>query len=155
MNTAYLSLGSNIDPEKNLPEALHRLSLSMEICGVSSLWRTPSIGYDGPDFLNAAVCVKTNFDAHHLKEDILCLIEQEMGRIRQSNKNAPRPIDLDILLFNNQIMEPGLFTLDHLIFPLAELLPMLKEKSEAPPLQEIALQHLSISNATQFGKFNF
>lgn len=155
MNSAYLSLGSNIEPEKNLPEALRRLSNILQICGSSSVWKTPSVGYDGPDFLNAVVCVSTNLDAHTLKEDHLCRIEEEMGRVRVNNKNAPRTIDLDILVFNDQVLDVMLFQFDHLLLPLAELLPFLSESSTTAPIIEIAAEHLKSSPATKFGKLVF
>ncbi|MPM38765.1 2-amino-4-hydroxy-6-hydroxymethyldihydropteridine pyrophosphokinase [bioreactor metagenome] len=152
MNSAYLSLGSNIEPEKNLPEALRRLSGIVKICGASSVWKTPSVGYDGPDFLNAVICVSTDLDAHSLKEDHLCRIEEEMGRVRVINKNAPRTIDLDILLFNDQVMDVLLFKFDHLLLPLSELVPNLREGLSSLPLNEIAAEHLKSSPATKIGK---
>jgi len=153
MNTIYLSLGSNIDPEKNLPEALRRLTQIVKIEGISSIWRTQSIGFDGPEFLNAAIRLNTNLDAEFFKEDILCSIEVSMGRIRLADKNAPRTIDLDILIFNNQIFDQNLFKLDHLILPLAELLPSLKETPNSPSLHEIATQRLLTTKAFKTGRF--
>ncbi len=153
MNTAYLSIGSNIDPEKNLPEALRRLSQIAEVCGTSSIWKTPSVGYAGPDFLNAIVCVTTDFDAHTLKEEYLCSIEAEMGRVRTANKNAPRTIDLDILLFNQEILDVSVFKLDHLILPLAELIPALRQDESSPTLKEIADERLTHTSACKCGKF--
>jgi 7,8-dihydro-6-hydroxymethylpterin-pyrophosphokinase len=58
-----------------------------------------------------------------LKSLVLRRIEIEMGRIRIFNKYAPRPIDLDNLIADGQIIEPGLWSRAHLAVPLAELLP--------------------------------
>ncbi len=154
MNTAYLSLGSNIDPEKNLPEALLKISNLVEVCGMSSIWITPSVGFDGPDFLNAAICIKTNFNATEFKEEYLCSIEESMGRVRTANKNAPRTIDIDIVIFNNYILDPNLFEYDHLIFPMAELLPTLQKTHGSPTLHELAQQRLQKSSASVFGHFS-
>jgi 2-amino-4-hydroxy-6-hydroxymethyldihydropteridine diphosphokinase len=153
MNTVYLSLGSNIEPEKNLPEALRRLTQIVQIEGISSIWRTQSVGFAGPEFLNAAIRIVTNLDGEIFKDDILCSIEESMGRVRLADKNAPRTIDIDILIFNNQILDNNLFNLDHLILPLAELLPTLRETPNSPSLQEIASQRLLRTTAYKTGRF--
>ena len=151
MNTAYLSLGSNIEPEKNLPDALKRLAEFVHIEGVSSVWHTRSIGSMGPDFLNAAVKVSTELNAYTLKEEILCSLEESMGRIRLADKNAPRTIDVDILVFNQEVLDRHIFLYDHLILPLSELIPELRESVNSPSLREIASTHESTTSAYRVG----
>ena len=140
MNKAYLLLGSNIEPEKNIPLAVQILSQhpDLKVLQVSSTWQTPSIGHEAPDFHNAAVCVKTHLDSYVLKENVLCQIEHEMGRIRLENKNAPRTIDLDIEVYNGEILDPEIFIQHHLMLPLAEILPDLISPEQKLSLAQIA-----------------
>jgi len=125
MNMAYLLLGSNIEPEKNIPLAMQKLrgTPDLQVLRVSSTWQTPSVGHKAQDFHNLGVSALTPLDAYALKENVLCEIEHELGRVRYPDKNAPRTIDLDILVFNNQVLDPHIFTYDHLCLPLAEILP--------------------------------
>jgi len=127
MNEAYLLLGSNIDPDKFIPLALNALhhSPQLTIKKISTTWRTKAVGSEGDDFLNVAVYITTGCELYCLKEMILGEIENSLGRIRTEDKNAPRTIDLDIIVFNNKLLDPNIFELDHLILPLADLLPEL------------------------------
>jgi 2-amino-4-hydroxy-6-hydroxymethyldihydropteridine diphosphokinase len=107
-NTAYLSLGSNIEAEANLRAALELLAAQTRLVAVSSVWETRPVGLaEQPNFLNAAAIVETDLTVEQLKREVLTVIEQRLGRVSQANKNAPRPIDLDITLFNREIMELG------------------------------------------------
>lgn len=154
MNTAFLSLGSNVKPEENLPKAVRLLSDQVQITAISSIWHTQAIGSESPAFLNAAVKILAYFSAHDLKENILCKIEEELGRVRIQNKFAPRPIDLDILIFNDKVLDSSLFTLDHLIFPMSELTPELIDEEHNLRLQEIAQLHRFQTSAYCVGRFS-
>jgi len=152
MNTVILGLGSNIVPEQNLPKALQQLSRFVKIDAVSSLWETAAIGSNGPAFLNAAASVRTEFDAAYLKTKILGEIETSLGRVRVADKNAPRTIDLDILVFNQTIFDQNIFSLDHLILPLAELVPDLRDAQSEKTLAELACEHCCKPTAVKVGK---
>lgn len=125
MNTVFLLLGSNIDPDKNIPQALEALrnSPQLEVIQVSSTWRTKAVGSEGDDFLNVAVHIHSNCELYCLKEMILGEIENRLGRIRTEDKNAPRTIDLDIIVFNDELLDTEIFELDHMILPFYDLLP--------------------------------
>jgi 2-amino-4-hydroxy-6-hydroxymethyldihydropteridine diphosphokinase len=155
MNLAYIGVGSNIEADKNIQSALQRLSLELMIVAVSSLWHTVAVGDIRPPFLNAVILVETEHDLHSLKEDILCRMEDEMGRVRSSDKNASRPIDLDILIFNHEIQDIQIFVYDHLIYPLAELLPELTNPSSGKTLLEISQEHAASTQAYRVAELKF
>jgi 2-amino-4-hydroxy-6-hydroxymethyldihydropteridine diphosphokinase len=120
---ACLLLGSNIHPEKNLVQGLELLGKEVKIMRFSSAWETPAVGSAGPDFLNAAVLITTLMEAGELKEKVLRPLEAKLGRVRSADKNAPRPIDFDIILFDGQLLDPSLWHYAHRAVPVAEILP--------------------------------
>ncbi len=120
---ACLLLGSNIEPEKNLPRGVELLQQKVAVTRSSSVWQTAPVGFEGPDFLNLALLVSTFHNASELKERILRPLEARMGRVRTADKNAPRPIDFDIIIFDGQLLDPNLFLYAHRAVPVAEILP--------------------------------
>ncbi len=138
MNEVFLLLGSNIDPEKNILLALNYLKDHFTILDVSNTWQTKPVGSNEADFLNTAVKLQTTLDAFTLKEKCLCHIEEVLGRVRLPDKNAPRTIDLDIVVFNKNILDNALFKYAHLILPFSELLPDLIDPLSQKPLIQLA-----------------
>lgn len=143
---AFISLGSNIHPEANLPEALGRLVSIGRVLRVSSAYRNPAVGPGPqPDFVNAAVLVETSLAPGEIRAR-LRLIEAERGRIRQENKYAPRTIDLDLCYlgqtdqeFNGwSLPDPEANQLAHLAIPLAELEPGFRHPRTGETLEAIA-----------------
>lgn len=124
---AYIGLGSNIEPETNLPRAVAALRQHVVVLGMSSAWHAPALGTSGPDFLNAVLKIETDILAEDLKNSVLCPIEARLGRKRGPNKNAPRTIDLDILIFDDQIHDAHIWDFAHLAIPLAECHPDLTD----------------------------
>lgn len=120
---ACLLLGSNIQPEKNLTLGLNLLQNMVTISSLSSVWETPSVGSSGPDFLNLAVLITTPFKATQLKVQVLRPLEKRLGRVRSANKNAPRTFDIDIILFDGQLLDQNLWSYAHRAVPVAEILP--------------------------------
>ena len=149
MNEACLLLGSNIDPEKNIPLALQSLRQSplIRVVQISSIWQTAAVGSAGADFLNVAVKVLVDCEFDCLKQMILSEIEKELGRVRTADKNAPRTIDLDVVVYNQKVMEDSLFELDHLILPVSELMPQIYSDKYHCTLEERAAQRLHLTNA--------
>jgi 2-amino-4-hydroxy-6-hydroxymethyldihydropteridine diphosphokinase len=127
----YLSLGSNVgDREAQLRDAQARLSAIGRVVAVSSLYETEPVEFtQQPWFLNCAVALETSKTAQELMAAIL-RIEQEMGR-RRLQKKGPRSIDIDILLFDDIIMDSKELTIPHpalhqrrfVLEPLAEIAP--------------------------------
>ena len=120
---ACLLLGSNIQPEKNLTSGLNLLRNMVTISRLSSVWETPSAGSSGPDFLNLAALITTPLNASELKAQVLRPLEKQLGRVRRPNKNAPRTLDVDIILFDGRLFDPNLWSYAHRAVPVAEILP--------------------------------
>jgi 2-amino-4-hydroxy-6-hydroxymethyldihydropteridine diphosphokinase len=138
LHQVYLSIGSNIDPEMNVPRAIKLLREHWRDLVISTAYETPAVGSPGPDFINLAVGLNTPLDAASLKQQVLAPIENRLGRVRSADKNAPRTIDLDILVFDDTVIDPQLWVRTHLAVPLAELLPDLENPQTRTRLREIA-----------------
>jgi len=151
MNHFFLILGSNIDPEINIPLALEYLSLdpSLTLVRSSSTWRTKPVGSCCTDFLNTAALVNTSLDPVSLKVNILNAIESRMGRVRTLDKNAPRTIDLDIVAVNDAVVDMDIFKFDHLIFPLVEIAPDLCDLKNQFSLTDIAREKEHFTHAVR------
>ena len=146
----YLSLGSNISPETNLAAAL--VALERVFGGVlahSSAWQSASVGTVGPDFLNAAVLVYSDLSTQQIKGDMLRPLEAQMGRVRTADKNAPRTIDIDVLLYGDRVVEDTLWRQAHLAVPLAEIFPDLRNPQTDMVLEEVAEILFSVNELTR------
>lgn len=146
-NTAYLCLGSNIEPEDNLKVAIRMLATLTNLVAVSSVWETKPLGLTHqPNFLNAAAIVETDLSAAQLKQEVINRIEQSVGRVRQVDKNAPRPVDIDLMLFNRQIFQlgnrhipdPEIVERPFVAITLAEIAPNYQHPETGQTLSEIA-----------------
>jgi 2-amino-4-hydroxy-6-hydroxymethyldihydropteridine diphosphokinase len=133
-----LSLGSNINSSKNIARALELLNQQIDVQRVSSAWESHAVGSDGPNFLNAAVWVETPLEMMDLKRHILREIEANLGRVRTADKNAPRAIDIDILIFDEQLVEPAIWEHAFLAVPAAELIPDFQHPQTGEPIQHAA-----------------
>ena len=112
----YLSLGSNIDPEDNLRSAIAALRERFGGVVVSPVYRFPAVGFDGPDFLNAAVAIDSDLDPFAIGR-WLRELEGRHGRIRANVKFSNRSLDVDIVYFGALVLDgPG-----GLILPRPEL----------------------------------
>ena len=141
-NTALIILGSNIEPEKHLSLSLKLLEKEAISLSVSSVWQTPAIGSDGPDYLNAAVLFTCNLSLQQLKSQLLAGIEHDLGRVRTSNKYSDRTIDLDVVLYDDMCLDDELWTQAHIAVPASELLPDFVNPHTGETLSSIAQQLL-------------
>jgi 2-amino-4-hydroxy-6-hydroxymethyldihydropteridine diphosphokinase len=134
MTPAYIGLGANLgDRSDNIHSAVIHLAETpnLDVCRLSSIIENPAVGgpADSPSFLNAVAKVETTLSPRAMLDRLLA-IEEEMGRIRRQ-RWEPRLIDLDLLLYGQQVLdEPGL-TIPHprlherlfVLIPLAEIAP--------------------------------
>ena len=135
----YLALGSNIRPEENIPLAVDALAQAFDhILAHSSAWQTAAVGSSGPDFINAVVLVESPLTSQLIKNQLLRPLEAQMGRVRQQDKNAPRTIDLDVLLYDDRLLDDSLWNSAHLAVPLAELYPGYLQPATGQSLGQIA-----------------
>lgn len=133
MGKAYLSLGSNVAPERNLASALHALRERFGALLASPVYRTTAIGFDGPDFLNAAVVLDSDLGVHELN-DWLHALEDAHGRDRSGPRFGDRPLDIDIVFFDGLVTEgPGNLRLPR---------PELKHAFVLKPLADIAPEYV-------------
>jgi 2-amino-4-hydroxy-6-hydroxymethyldihydropteridine diphosphokinase len=148
MNTAHLLLGSNINPVENTCRAVGLLRSKLVVVAASRTWETKSIGSPGPNYINLAIKGFTDLDCQTLKEKILLAIEHDLGRVRSEDKNAPRTIDIDILVFNGEVMEPRLWDRPYEALPLSDLLPDLLHPTRFVKLREVAQELQQVSGAS-------
>lgn len=141
---AYIGLGSNLgDREQAIRSALEAIAElpETELVRVSSLYDTEPVGeVDQPNFLNAAVMVDTELDARTLLWNLM-LVEKRLGRVRTQHW-GPRTIDLDLLLYGDEIIEdedlrvphPEITRRSFVLVPLVELEPRLVHPGTGEPL---------------------
>jgi 2-amino-4-hydroxy-6-hydroxymethyldihydropteridine diphosphokinase len=133
VNQVFISLGSNIDPETNLPAAVQLLRRFGDVTAVSAVYETLPVGYcDQPNFLNAAVLLETDRSLNEILEVVVPEIERALDRVRDPARlDGPRTIDLDVLLFNDlvtgvgrhELPDPHILQHAFVAVPLAELDP--------------------------------
>jgi 2-amino-4-hydroxy-6-hydroxymethyldihydropteridine diphosphokinase len=101
---AYLSLGSNVEPERHLRAAIDALRARFGEIVVSPVYRVPAVGFDGPDFLNAAAIVDVDLDPFSLV-DWLHGLERANGRVRGKVKFNDRTLDVDLVYFGEVVLD--------------------------------------------------
>ena len=104
--TVYISLGSNIAPQANILRAVKLLTDYIEIAQVSTFFLTEPIGSaPQPAYINGVLQCLCSQPARNLKYHVLRAVEHRLGRMRTADKYAPRPIDLDILLYGTSVVD--------------------------------------------------
>ena len=122
MNSVIIGIGSNIDAECNIQKMLDILKKQVEVLKLSKLLITKPIGLvDQPDFTNGAVKIATDLNIEELTI-LLKSIEDHLGRNRSTPKFGPRNIDLDIVVWNGEIVDKDYYTRDFLQKSVGELL---------------------------------
>lgn len=125
MNKVVIGVGSNIKPLENIKKAKEILKKEQTLLSESKIIETEPEGFkEQPDFLNGAFFIETSLDKKNL-ENYLKEIEKRLGRVRTENKNAPRTIDLDIVVFNNEIINDDFYKYRFVKNAVLELIPNL------------------------------
>ncbi|HTP00421.1 MAG TPA: 2-amino-4-hydroxy-6-hydroxymethyldihydropteridine diphosphokinase [Anaerolineales bacterium] len=119
----YLVIGSNIEPEANLPRAIQMLAGFGEVLAVSAVWESSAVGADGPNFLNASALLLTDIPPSKLKERLVLPIEAALGRVRTTDRNAPRTIDIDVMMVDSEPCNLDRWDYAFVLLPISELLP--------------------------------
>lgn len=144
-----IALGSNIEPAKNLPRGLDGLRRRLMVLAVSRIYETQPVGATGvPVFWNAAVRIATDRSPAEIKWQVLRPLEAELGRVRTEDRNAPRTLDLDLVLCGDLVLrdaekgvhlpDPELLTCAHLALPAADVAGELTHPETGRTLEEIA-----------------
>lgn len=139
MNTAYISLGSNLgDRQHNIAEAVRLLGdlPDVTVAAQSKWYNSPALTHDGsqqPDYLNGVAKIETALEPEQLL-DACQSIEQQLGRPKEHGKWESRTIDLDILLYDDRVINTFRLTIPHpeiakrgfVLEPLYDIAPGLK-----------------------------
>lgn len=150
-----ISVGSNLDPAHNLQRAVAILKQNhhLVVKAVSPVYESApvdaagDVNADQPPFLNAAILLTTDYyTPFSLKYNVLRFIEACLGRTRTADKFAPRPIDLDIALYGDQVCDdprvripdPDIVRRGHVALPLADLAPAWQHPVTGTTLAEVA-----------------
>lgn len=132
MASIYLGLGSNIEPRRNLKLALLELQHRFGDLSVSNTYKNSPVGFVGDDFMNLVVKIESEVSAQDICKEIE-LIHNLSGRQRAGNKWGSRPLDIDLLLYNDLILDEkpvrvprdDILKYSFVLRPMAELAPEL------------------------------
>ena len=130
MATVYVGLGSNIDPEDNLQLGIRELRERFGELQVSAVYRSAAVGFPGPDFLNLVASFGSHMTPKAICEEIEA-IHNLAKRDPRGGKWESRPLDIDLLLYNDLVMDErpvripreDILEYSFVLRPLAELAP--------------------------------
>jgi 2-amino-4-hydroxy-6-hydroxymethyldihydropteridine diphosphokinase len=130
MPTAYISIGSNIERDKNIPSSLAALTQCFGTLTVSSVYESEPVGFTGAAFYNLVVAFESDWEVKAVGKK-LRQIEQEHGRTREAQKFSARTLDLDLILYGDLVISDGRLQIPRdeieryafVLEPLAEIAP--------------------------------
>lgn len=123
MPTALIGLGSNIDPEGHLADAADEIRTHFVTCRFSTVYRSKAVGMEGDDFLNACCLIEDV----PVREELIGWfkqLEDRHGRDRSEGSWKPRTLDLDLLVYDDEVVDDDLFRYPHVYVPASELIDM-------------------------------
>ncbi len=128
MNRVIIGLGSNIKPNENIQQAREILAQKYQIVAESCFKVTKPVGtIKQADFINGSVLIETELNIDQLKSE-LGGIEKGLGRNRPRDRFGPRTIDLDIVVWNENIIDQDFYERDYLKESVLELIPSLNNE---------------------------
>ena len=126
MNRVVVGIGSNIDPDRNIAKAHQRMAEQFCIVATSPVVETAPIGNTNqPNFKNGAALLETSLNRESVVR-ILKAIEAELGREPGGDRYGPRPIDLDVVVWNDCVVDRAYYTRDFLRDAVLSVLPALR-----------------------------
>ena len=135
-HTVLILLGSNIEAERYIPQARELLRAYDPLVKFSGVYQTSAVGFSGHDFWNQIASLNALDDKKTLKETLIEQIETQLDRRRETNKFAPRTIDLDIIMFDREVTDTMVWDHDYILFPLSDLYPELMHPAKKLKLSE-------------------
>jgi len=139
MAKVLVGMGSNIDPEVNLLRAVAALRGAFSDVAFSSVYRSPAVGMDGEDFLNACCVFRSNLAYPELRRHMKAL-EDAQGRDRSHGSWKPRTLDLDVLMYGGRVMDDELYQYAHAYVPAVELVELEAPVFDAQALTPVGLR---------------
>ena len=123
MANALIGMGSNIDPEHHLADAAKEIRARFLDCSFSAVYRSKAVGMEGDDFLNAC-CLIEDVPVRDELVGWFKLLEDRHGRDRSEGSWKPRTLDLDLLVYSDEVLDDDLFRYPHVYVPASELVDM-------------------------------
>ena len=147
MSTIYISLGSNINREENTREGVKALREAFGDLVLSSVYESDAVGFEGDAFYNMVIACEVDVPVHEANR-MLRDIEDRHGRDRSGPKFSSRTLDLDLLLYDDLVLEENGLTLPRgeilknafVLWPLAEIAPALKHPQDGRSYDELWAQ---------------
>jgi len=163
MSTVYISIGSNVDAENNIRTAVTTLREQFGALSLSTVYKNSAVGFDGNDFLNLVVGLETSQSIPEFV-DSLHQIEAAQGRRRDVKKFSSRTLDMDLLLYDDEIYASPAITIPRdeitryafVLQPLAELIPDFIHPTEKQTIADLwaSFDKDSVDNMVAVNLFN-
>ena len=119
---AIVSVGSNIEPVRNIDQAIEILRAEQELIGQSTMIQTRPVGLaNQPDFINGALLVETDLDYDDFNR-YLKNVESRLQRVREGQDFGPRTIDLDIVVWEQEVVHDDYYQYEHTRIPVGEII---------------------------------